>query len=392
MRLLRLAAAVLLLVLCSAGAHALTLGVNKASISFEDVLRGGYARDTITITTDSVEPIAGEVIVDPAYEGWLSFSARSFNFSRDAPYELHVEVRPPQDARVEAYRINMSILTGELARSSGGLMGTSTRASMSVPVLLSMTGSERAACRVGGARVLDTERGQPVEVSLSVINTGNVRIDPDVSVEIYDQVRSGSLGTESTTFGASILPTLTGTGSRLLPFDLERGQYWAVVRVPLCGFEEMHTFDVLGPGEIKDEGELLSIEAKAWSETGEIIPISAVFRNHGARTVRATLKGTITHIETGRIEKVIDSEEYLVDPGVTAELETFFNPQEPGQYMVTGKVFYNEKLTVEKSAVLNVNGSSLGGGGVSWNAVVLVVMAVIILVLIVLIARAKRRS
>ena len=52
------------------------------------------------------------------------------------------------------------------------------------------------------------------------------------------------------------------------------------------------------------------------------------------------------------IEKVIDTDTYNVPPGQTARIETFFNPTEPGQYVVAGRVLYNNKLTFQKSTII----------------------------------------
>ncbi len=222
-----------------------------------------------------------------------------------------------------------------------------------------MTGTERRTCSAGGIRVFDTERDQPVEVAVSVINTGNVRINPDISIDVYDKFRSRLVAHDTLPFGASILPTISEEQRLLFDLSLERGQYWATIAIPECDSTFTFTFDVLDVGEVKDDGEFIRIEAPSWSKPGDIIPIKAVFRNKGVRSLKATFRGTITNIDTEQIVKVIKTQEYIIDPSVTAELETFFNPVVEGRFMVTGRIFYNDKLTGEKSSVLNVKGSQV---------------------------------
>lgn len=388
----RLICFVLLLLIVAPGAQAVAIGVNKASINFNDVMRDGFARATVTVTTDSVEPVTGEVILEGGEAAqWLRFSAMNFTFSRDNQYVLTVDVEPPADARVQSYRVNMSIITSELHRSSGAKIGTTTRASLGVPIHISMTGNEIARCRVGGVEVMDSSEGEPTEVQVNIINTGNVRVDPDVTIEVYDKLRTSTVGTRSGAFGESILPTLTQKGSIMFNMPLARSQYWATVRVPLCDYSGLHTFDVLAPGEVKDEGEFIRIDAPAWVKTGDIIPISAVFRNKGERTVRANFKGTIKNSQED-IVKVIDTQQYLVAPDVTANIETFFNPAQGGQYVVAGKIFYNEKLTLEKSSILNVNGPSIfSGASFNTTAYILIGLAIAILLLLIMIKRKKSR-
>lgn len=391
----RIAFLFILCVLFSSQVHAVAIGVNRASVNFEDVLRSGYARETVTVTTDSEELLAGELLLYGEEQEWLNFSARAFNFSRTAPYELVIEARPPADARIQSYRVNMSILTGELSRSSGGLLGTATRASLGVPIFLQMTGTERLACQVAGLRILDAERGRPVQVLLTVFNRGNVRVNPDIEIEVFDKLQENSLDRLTLPFGSSVLPTVSEEKYVNFPFDdLERSQYWARISIPVCGYTNIISFDVLDVGEIKDDGDFIRIDAPSWAETGEILPINAVFRNRGVRSVTASFKGTITRIDNDEIVKVIDTDKYLVDPAATANIETFFNPVEPGQYMVAGRVLYNDKLTVEKSTVINVNGTDLSGSG-SFSLrtfFLLLIFVVIIWLLFLIIKRRKEQN
>lgn len=369
--------------------HAIAIGVNRASVNFDDVLRGGYAETVITVTTDSPELVSAEVLMEGEASAWITFSSREFNFSRDKPYQLHVIAQPPLDTRIASYQVNLSVITGSLGYNGDGRMGTSTRASFRIPLNIQMTGTERVACTVGGVNVFDTEVGDPLQVEVSVLNRGNVRVNPRVDIEIFDRLRAESLGTNTQLLGVSILPTLTEQRSRLYEFDLDPNQYWAQISVPECGYSNLLTFDVLEPGGIKDDGDFIRIEAPAWAETGDIIEINAVFRNRGPRAVRASFKGTISSVETGEIVKVIDTDEYIVDPDITAELETFFNPLIGGQYRVNGKVYYNSKLTAERETIINVNGSPIEKRMTSTTLIIMV-MVIVILALMIMIKRRRQ--
>jgi hypothetical protein len=380
---------VALLLLVSMQAHAIAIGVNRASISFDDVLRDGYAETTVTVTTDSLEPIGGEALLVGEAAGWINFSSTTFNFSSTQPYELKVFVEPPLDAQVQDYHVNLTIITGEIGRSTGGRMGTSTRASFRIPITIHMTGTELLKCTVGGVQVLDAERGQPLEISASILNNGNVQINPEISVEIFDQLRATSLATRKVEFGNRIRPTVTEQALRTITADLIPGQYWASISVPACEYSTLLTFDVLEAGGIKDDGELIRIDAPSWAETGDIIPINAIFRNKGVRSVRASFRGTIYRVDNEQIAKVINTEEVIVGPDQTAELQTFFNPTIGGQYVVEGKVFYNSKLTGERSTLINVNGAPVGGKRAPVIIYALVIVIILILVLLILIRRKK---
>lgn len=384
--------ALVVIAMCAASSDvgAVALGVNRASLAFTEVLRGGYAEDVITITTDSEDPVQGELLLEGEAAQWLSFSDRVFNFSRDSQYQLRVMVQPPVDTQVLDYYANMTIITSGLGRTGGGLMGTSTRASFRVPVLVSMTGTERLACVGGGLTVLDTEEGRPLEFEVSIVNRGNVQINPNITIEVYDKLRSRLIENVTVDFGRRIQPTRTEVALKSVAFDLDASQYWAMVKVPLCEYADLQTFDVLAPGGIKDDGDLLRIDVQSWANTGDIIPVKAIFRNMGERGVRAVFKGTIVRADNRQIVKVIDSDEYIVAPDTTAEILTYFNPQVGGQYVVNGKVFYNNKLTVERSALINVNGAPVDDGSRFPVVMVGIVIVIVILVMLILIKRKKR--
>jgi len=380
------------LTILSANAGAVALGVNRASLQFYDVLRGGYAEDYIVVTTDTPDMLGAEILLEGEAKEWLNFSDDTFNFSRDSPYRLRVSVSPPLDSQIKEYEVNLTIITSEIYRTQQGKMGTSTRASFRIPVTIRLTGNEQLACIVGGIEVLDTEQGLPLSVRLSIINKGNVRINPPFTIEVMDKFRASSVGKGEGIFGSQILPTVTGESIRTLQMPLNPDQYWAIINVPECKYSTMVTFDVLEPGGIKDDGDFIRVEAPAWANTGDIIPIDAIFRNKGARGVRASFKGMITNVASGEIVKSINTDEYVVEPETTANIPSFFNPQEPGQYEVKGKIFYNNKLTGERSTLINVNGASIEQESTLRPAIITIIIIVIIILLLLILIRRRRQD
>ncbi len=373
-------------------ASAFGIGVNKASLSFDDVLQAGYAQDRVMVTTDSEAPVSGTYQLEGDIAPWVRImpNATNFTFSHDKPYAMTVIVEPPPDARLQNYTGGVRILTGTVARTGGGKIGTSTRAALLIRLGLGITGTEHLECRAGGIQIKSTEIGQPFELVASVANKGNVRISPDFTIAVYDQYQERLVKNITVPGSQEILPTVTADFLKQVQQDLPVGQYWARVDVPLCHASSFLTFDVLDRGAIADKGELVRVEAQSWANTGDIIPIHAIFRNLGSRTVSAKFKGTITTPSGDKIMKVIDTDAYNVPPGQTASIETFFNPTEPGRFIVAGRVLYNSKLTFQKSAIINVRGPFLqAASGYGW--LLLILLAIIILVLLILIAKRKRR-
>ena len=387
-----LTAAALLACVSIPTAHAVGIGVNKATIDYTDVLQNGYAQDTILVTTDSPDPIDGTWQVEGDIAPWVRIEPpdANFTFSQSAPYPLTVVVEPPADARLMNYTGGIRVLTGQLARTEGGKIGTTTRAAFLIKLNLGVTGTQHLSCVAGGVQIKDTEIGQPFDFLATVHNTGNVRIRPSFSILVYDQYQTKLVANLSVATDQDILPTTTENILKSVMHNLPPGQYWAQVTSAPCGDSAFITFDILDRGGIADQGELLGIDVNPWAKTGDIVPITARFRNEGSRTENAKFKGTVTSQATGQLVKVIDTDSYSVAPGQTVPIETYFNPTDPGQYIIAGRILYNDKLTFQKSAILNVQGPSMVPSGVSWWLILLLIV-IIILILLILIARKRRR-
>jgi hypothetical protein len=369
------------------------IGVNRGYIPYEDVLQNGYAEETVMVVTESEQPIIGTYQFEGDIAPWLRVEPpdQNFTFSKDSPHELKVIIEPPVDARLEEYSGGIRVLTGDIGRTEGGKIGTATRAAFLIKIGASVSGTEYLECRVGGVRIQDTEEGDPSDFIATVINRGNVRVAPQFDIQIFDQFQTEMIKALSLEMEPEILPTATNQFISPLYHELPPGQYWARIATPLCNANSLITFDVLEPGGILDKGELIKIEAQPWAETGEIIPIKAHFTNLGSRTVSAKLKGTITTREGGKLVKVIDTDPINVLAGETAQFETFFNPVEPGQYIVAGRIHYNKKLTFQKSTIINVNGSPLEAAA-DYSSYFLVAFIIVVAILLLLIMIAKKRK
>lgn len=371
---------------------AVSIGVDTAYINYQDVLQNGYAQANVIVSTDSPTPITGTYEFTGNIAPWLRVNPPgNFSFSSSQPYTLTVIVEPPADAQLQQYSGGIRILTGEVARTQGGKIGTMTRAAFLIKIGLGVTGTQAIACDAGGIQIKSTEIGQPFDFIGSIYNKGNVRIRPDFHILIYDQYQTKLLKNITVTASDDVLPTTTAQTLQSVSQDLDVGQYWARVDVPLCGDSSLVTFDVLDRGGIADQGELLSIDLNPWAKTGDIVPIYAVFKNEGSRTESAKFTGTITTADGSSIVKVIDTDTYNVPPGQTARIETFFNPTAPGQYIIAGRVLYNNKLTFQKSTILTVQGPAMVAVQQWGGVILLIVFLIIVLLLLILIAKRRKK-
>ncbi len=337
-------------------ASAVALGVNKASLHYTNVLKGGYAQKYVTITTDSRENITLEHEFTGNITEWMRIEPQNKSqqiFSRDKPLRLTVIAEPSENLPNGTYEGELRLLTGEFARTEGQY-GSTLKASFSVDINVEITGEQIQKCTAGGFDIKDTETGQPLELHASIQNTGNVNLQPQFQIDIWNKQQTQIVHTQNLTLNENLLPTTQDTFIDQFQHDLPIGQYWAQIREPQCENQKMITFNVLDIGGTTDHGKLLRIDNQPWANTDDIIRIAAIFKNTGERSVNAHFKGTIK--KEDQVVEVIETDPLQVEPSQTQELETFFNPQQPGRYTVEGRVVYNNKLTFQKSSIINVKG------------------------------------
>lgn len=378
----------------AASVSAVGLSVTKAEILYDNVLRGGYAEDIVYVAsdTDFDVPLEYEVLGDIA--DWISFdpAANDTNatlyVSRDHVQPLKIIIQPPADAASGNYTGGVRIITGTINKPEGPY-GSQLQAAFLIRIRVSVTGEQMLSCNFGGLNIPDVEIGEPIRYSFSVQNSGNVRVRPNISIDIWNQDQSRLVKSIINNYAIDVLPTTSRIFSGESSNNLRIGQYWAYASVAPCSNSEIISFSVLEKGQIADVGELLRIENKPWASTGEVVPITPIFRNGGQRVVSAKFKGVITL--NNRIVKNIDSDFYDVAPGDIINLTVFFTPMKLGQYYISGRVLYNNKLTFEKSSILNVNtGEDITDVNMLY-VVVIIIIVIIILLLLILIRKKRKR-
>lgn len=352
-RLYQLSILILSLLLFSNLISAVSIGISPGRVNFEKMLAGGYAERIVTVSTNSDQDLVVSFDVKGDIKDWISFEPNTTEIviSRTSPYKLNIIAEPPSDLIEGTYSGSISFVTqrfGDLSGRAGGLV----RAAVTQTINIEITNEQISICKAGGFTFSDIEEGFPLDFWFTVENDGNVRVRPLVSVDIWDQLQenlilSREIATEE------ILPTLQKRIYRTLPNDLDIGQYWVRVSVGECSASDILTFSVVEKGAIVDKGTLNQIRNKVWAYVNEPIEIAAEFYNTGPRKVYARFKGVIKL--DNDIVKVIETEELEALPGEKTDLTFFFTPDKPGRYVISGRVLYNQKLTFEKSSILNVN-------------------------------------
>jgi hypothetical protein len=366
-----------------------SLGVSPGVLNYDKVLKGGYARREITISTSKVEEVITAVeFEDSAITGWITLEPNTTNFtiSQSKPYELAVIVIPPTNAENGNYSGVMHVRTQKLANLGSAMFGSAIKADITVRINVEVTGQEIASCYMGGLEIKDAEVGYPISVYATLSNDGNVMLSPVLELYVWDQMQQSLLLTKAME-DYTILPTLTQRVYYGVQNTLTPGQYWASVKVPQCGFSQLRTFDILNQGEISDKGELVALNSKPWAVAGELVPIIGVFKNTGERPEDVKLK---IEIKKGKeLVKAIETETLVVLEGETAEFKQYFLADVAGRYEVRGVAYYNKKISFETGTIINVKPAPIKKPNY-YMWVIYLVMVLIIVVLVRKIVRERR--
>ncbi len=333
-------------------------------LNFANVLRGGYSEQALFVmnTEDNIiqvnikkEGEVAELIRFYSKEN-ASFNPDSFLVAPRSTLAVQVVVVPPFDVQVRSYNGRLTVASSSITNESVEGTSIELQTAIAVPVRIELTGQQIVDYAVESLHIRDAEEGMPIQLSLTGENKGNVRIRPNIHVDILDRDRKNILRSLDLT-ASEILPTTKKIDVLNITNDLQIGQYWAVVNVSVPDksvYSDLITFDVIETGSLRVKGELVRIDNFIWVEVGDVVRINAIFKNTGELSVTAKFKGEVYYDKEGKIVGLLESEEISVPAGEEIQLPTFFTPQKDGRHSIKGVVYYSKKVTFEKDGVINV--------------------------------------
>lgn len=268
----------------------------------------------------------------------------------------------PTEAANGDYEVIISFLVG-VSDPTVATEGSSVKivTGVSGVVRFSVSGEEVVAYKVSNLSSSDTEIGQPLFMSLSIQNKGNVEWRPEkIQLTFLDANDATNIVSE-TILGEKISTVKPGgeTSSVVLESmsKLIEGTYTVAADVYYKGEVveslESFKFTVYPSGTLAQRGELSIVTTnKTVYELGEKIKLDAVFENTGEIQVKGVL---MTEIFKGDdYVDLVRAEEIYVDKGEKSNMSLIIDLDESGEYKLSSSVKYGNKQTESIDTLISV--------------------------------------
>ncbi|MFH0861709.1 MAG: hypothetical protein V1875_01645 [Candidatus Altiarchaeota archaeon] len=350
------ALAALLLLLFAPMASAVNIGAGPGIIDFGKMIKGGYAEKVITVSTSGDEDLTCSIEYAGDLKDWLTIDqGEQFQLKKNSRVDLKIYAQPPLDVANGKYEGGVYIKAAPTSSITSGA-GLAVGAGVKILLLVEISGKEEVSIMVKNLIIKDTEIGYPLKFASLVKNNGNIRANPKFEITISDpggkQILTGEYA------DTTILPTKEENIQFTLPSDkLETGQYSAKIDVLEKNnliYNKIATFNILPRGTWSVSGTLDEILLSADTTTpGELIKVTGIFKNTGEARTTGKFKAE-AYLDDKLSDLLRESDEIGVDPGKTAQLDSYFTPKKEGNYIIRGYVTYNGEKTGLRSTVLKV--------------------------------------
>ena len=393
---------------------AIGIAVTPSHLEISDALRGGEFERNITIYNPDPEITSYTLSASGDAGLWISFFKQDDSTSPvdrvtipgNENVRILVKFTIPQDAANGEHKATIIVTSVPAEEASGG-SGQVVSLAAPVAVTIFVTGNQILSGVVNGISADDAEVKYPLRIKVQFHNTGNVVATPLITVKIATQ--DGTTINNFTSSEFNVKPQKHET--ILLEWDTtgkEPGDYIANISVTLGDSvikQEQLNFAILPVGTLTRSGSLTELKFGGEPGLGVLTAIQATFVNTGKIDTKAKFVGEVYHNDI--LVDTLQSEELLVIIGDVELLESYFKPDQPGEYRIKGYVIYEGKKTEEKEISFTITKD--GEVGYSVNAALsntenseqtfdllipalAVVGALIIAVIIFMILRSRRVS
>ena len=359
------------------------LGISPSQMIIPNLSKGSHVERTFVLSrSDPKEDLYFKVTTEGSTKDWTTLN-KGMEFTMPAGeqrFPIVVIVNIPKDIANGEYKGGIRLVSSSKSPNKIGGSGASTALSALIQTDFTITGKQVLEYEISSIKIQNIEEGSPLEVSITIINTGNVEARPTkVHVEVFDKLNKKLLESQDVTEMGSVEPFETGDIAIPVPTKLGIDQYWAKIsayRDEALLKEQSLVFEIVEVGSLQKNGDLKELLCNQKAEIGEIVKITGVFENTGQSNYSAKLVAEI--FKKGKLVKLVESDLSTVNKGKTENLSAYFTPDVLGKYTVKARVAYSGGKTPEKEAKISVGNVGLLALTPTVPAVLLIYIVAII--------------
>jgi len=340
------------------------LGISPAEMITPNLSKGSHVERTFVLSrSDPKEDLYFKVTTEGATKDWTTLDkGMEFTMPKGQQrFPIVVIVNIPKDTANGEYKGGIRLVSSSKSPDKTGGSGSSTALAALIQTDFTITGKQVLEYEISSIRIQTIEVGSPLEVSLTLINTGNVEARPTkVHIEVFDKLNEKLLESQDITEMGPVEPFETSDIVILVPTKLGIDQYWTKIsayRDEALLKEESLVFEIVEVGSLQKNGDLKELLCNKKAAIGEIVKITGVFENTGQSNYSAKLVAEI--FKKGKLVKLIESDLSTLNKGKTENLSAYFTPEVLGKYTVKARVAYSGGKTPEKEAKISVGNVGL---------------------------------
>jgi len=365
--------------------RAQSIGVVPSIVDIADGVRGEEYTKIVTLLNQSDAELTFEVAREGDVAGWVSLhpledptkSLDRVVVPANGRTPLMVSVAVPPDAPNGVDKGIISFKSVSNSNEPGGAARARVATGISLSLKVSVSGVEKLSGTVQYVSADDVEVGDPLLIKTAFSNTGNIKAQPEIKLQVKDSAGSvvGEASYSDTAVGAGQTNTIAS------PWETsgkDLGAYTASVAVSLGGnqiYTQEVAFQIVEVGTLRGLGDLQKITLDNSPDPGGVAEIAAHFQNQAHTATSASFVFDVYYGD--QLVDSITTPEQVVQPDEVAAIKGSANVAEKGKYTVRGKVTFEGKSTDAKELSFSV---PVGGGLPIWAIVVGVVVAVLLLV------------
>ncbi len=364
------------------------IGISPAVITYPDTMRGVTYTANLTLSNTS-DTTANEFEITPIGDiaEWIELQRRDdagdaskVLVEPESSVQVSVLLTVPPTAANGSYSGALDIISAEVDTDLGGGSGAMVQIGGLVDLAVEVIGDQRREARVGDMYVEPAEVGMLQRFNAVVENSGNIRVEPLLEVDI---LRNGEVVEQLSSQG-TMTPVFPNTSdTTFVEWDTAEqtvGDYQAEFRViDIAGSEPMELgsavveFRLEQLGTFTREGTFDSLVVLGAPQLGALTNVEATFTNTGLITSRAV--ASIEVYLDGELVDTTTSLERATRPGETAKIVLPVPTREHGEYRLVGTVNYEGLVTEPREVVFRIEAPSSARTWLDWLVIGMIAAA-----------------